>query len=218
MINILSVKWGTKYSRKYVNNLYKGVKANIKIPYTFNCFTDNPSGLDSGIITYPLPAGIPYWWNKLYLFSKDMPLKGRMFYIDLDTVITGDISKIASTDEPFVLLQDVYHKEGWGSGLMAWDTDKVDVSHLWENYYPRAQSIHEKYWPHGDQVWIQQHLGLKPAIWQNLYRGEILSLKVDCIRYIDKPSKAKIVFYHGKPSIEESIRMPNFKWIKRYWK
>lgn len=218
MINIVCVKWGDKYSTRYVNNLYEGVKNNLKLPHQFHCFTDNSSGFAPGIKVHPLPAGIPYWWNKLYLFSKEMPIKGRIFYLDLDTVIVGDLSQIVQCDKPFVMLQDVYHKLGRGSGLMSWNNEKADYSYLWENFYPNAEKIHKSYWPHGDQVWIQQKLHVLPHTWQELYKGEILSLKVDCVKFMGKPSKAKIIFYHGKPSVEESLNIPNFYWIRKYWK
>jgi hypothetical protein len=192
----------------------------MKIPFDFYCFTDEPDDpeLDSGIRTCKLPEGIPYWWNKLYLFSKEMPIKGRIFYLDLDTVIVGDISKIVQCDKPFVMLQDVYHQPGRGSGLMTWNNQLEDYSYLWDDFHPNAEKIHKAYWPHGDQVWIQRKLHIQPYTWQELYKGEILSIKVDCVKFIDKPSKAKIIFYHGKPSVEESLNIPNFKWIRKHWK
>jgi len=217
VINILSVKWGTKFSNRYVNNLYTGVKNNIKIPFKFYCFTDNKTGLNKEIVALPLPKGIPYWWNKLYLFSNELPVEGRVLYIDLDTVIVGDITHIARCKEKFVMLQDVYHPERRGSGLMAWDTSN-DYSVLWEKYHPQAQAIHERFWPHGDQVWIQQHLPVNPSLWQELYKNQILSLKVECVKQSSKPKDARIIFYHGKPSIKESLNIPNFQWIRKYWK
>lgn len=218
MINIFTVKWGNKYNSNNVNQIYKGLRRFLREPFHIYCFTDDPKGLNPAINIIELPPSIPYWWNKLYMFSKDVPVKGRILYLDLDTVIVGNIDKIAAVDKPFIMLKDVYHPERRGSGLMYWNSARDDFSHLWEKFYPKAREIHEQYWPHGDQVWIQQHLGIEPAQWQQLFPGEILSLKVDCVVYNKKPPKAKIIFYHGKPSIEESLRMPVFAWIKDYWK
>ena len=120
MINILTVKWGTKYSSRYVNNLFNGFKRfNKVIPLKFHCFTDDPEGLHPDIVVHSLPGHVPSWWNKLYLFSNELPIQGPVFYFDLDTVIVDDISGILATTHNFInnnknlfyMLQDVYHPE-----------------------------------------------------------------------------------------------------------
>jgi tetratricopeptide (TPR) repeat protein len=44
-INIISMKWGTKYGPEYVNKLYRGFKKNTNRPFNFILFTDNTEGL-----------------------------------------------------------------------------------------------------------------------------------------------------------------------------
>ena len=45
MVNILCLKWGTRYGADYVNYIYRGVKAHLNRPFRFVCVTDDPSGL-----------------------------------------------------------------------------------------------------------------------------------------------------------------------------
>lgn len=49
-VNILSVKWGTRYDSEYVNKLYRGIKNNCTKKFKFYCFTDDSTGLLSDII------------------------------------------------------------------------------------------------------------------------------------------------------------------------
>ena len=49
-VNILCVKWGTRYDSEYVNKLYRGIKNNCTKKFKFYCFTDDSTGLLSDII------------------------------------------------------------------------------------------------------------------------------------------------------------------------
>ena len=98
MINIICLKWGTKYSSKYVNKLYDGVKKNVTLPFRFHCLTDDVVGIKKEIETsnfLDLPdydVGKFTHWKKLAIFNKTLSnLKGMALFLDLDTVITGNI-------------------------------------------------------------------------------------------------------------------------------
>ena len=41
-LNVVCVKYGTKYGADYVNKLYYGVKKHLSLPHTFTCFTEDP--------------------------------------------------------------------------------------------------------------------------------------------------------------------------------
>ena len=70
---VLCLKHGTKYSSDYVNKLYNMIKRNCTLDYKFACLTDDPLDLDPNIQILDLPKGLPGWWNKPYMFSKDLP-------------------------------------------------------------------------------------------------------------------------------------------------
>ena len=61
-VNIICMKWGTKYSPDYVNTLYSMVNRHMIRPFRFVCLTDNNDGFVSEIEVLPLaklniPAG-----------------------------------------------------------------------------------------------------------------------------------------------------------------
>ena len=69
MINIICVKWGTKYTSIHVNRLYHMLKKNLTMPFNFYCYTDNPEDLSCNIIYMP-DDGLEMWWPKLRMFEK----------------------------------------------------------------------------------------------------------------------------------------------------
>ena len=104
MHNVLCLKWGTLYSAEYVNRLYRGVKAHLSAPFRFVCATDDPSGLDVGVESVPLPpqppgmafndqyTGWPNIYLKLCVFEKGFAaLEGPTLFLDIDQVVTGDL-------------------------------------------------------------------------------------------------------------------------------
>ncbi|MFU8899379.1 MAG: glycosyl transferase, partial [Roseinatronobacter sp.] len=75
-VNILCVKWGTKYGPEYVNKLHSMVQRNMLRPYRFVCLTDDETGIDPAIETFALPPiGIPEFdaatgWTRLHGWLK----------------------------------------------------------------------------------------------------------------------------------------------------
>ena len=54
-VNIVTLKWGTRYGAEYVNKLFASVSRNITLPFHFICFTDDNEGLAEGITSFPIP-------------------------------------------------------------------------------------------------------------------------------------------------------------------
>lgn len=229
MINIVCLKWGTKYSPEYVNRLYYGVRRNLTIPFAFHCFTEDSGGFDEDVVVHPLPhrnigEEVAGWWQKIYLFAPDNGLSGRVFYLDLDTLIVGNIDHLVTTPQPLVVLRDFMNLQNnnMGSGVMAWNQE--EVSHLWDKFFNNNPiAIAKSFHPHGDQRYIQREQQQR-SYWQDLFPTEVISYKVHCRDGL--PEGAKIVCFHGKPSIPESIStttkvhgytLPPAPWVKDYW-
>ncbi len=96
---VICINWGTEYGAPYVNRLYAMVARNITPPFTFTCFTDNPSGIHPAVICEELPEidyEIPKTkrgiWPKSRLWGAKLgSLSGVVLFLDLDLVITGSL-------------------------------------------------------------------------------------------------------------------------------
>jgi hypothetical protein len=101
MINIYTVKWGTKYNVDHVNKILEQCREHITTDFDFYCLTEHTIGLHSDVIVIPFPEDNYYekWWNKLYLFDKQVvSQQGEKLFLDLDIVIQNNIDCIIDHD------------------------------------------------------------------------------------------------------------------------
>ena len=101
MIIIYTVKWGYKYGPEYVNKILEQCKEHITHDFDFYCLTEHPDGLAADINVIPFPKDNYYekWWNKLYLFDRNVvEQKGEKLFFDLDVVIQKNIDCIVEFD------------------------------------------------------------------------------------------------------------------------
>ena len=96
MVNVLCMKWGTKYSADYVNTLYSMVARNMSRDFRFVCLTEDGVGLHENVEVFPLPelsvdlGGPERGWNKLAVFAETLyDLSGKVlaeFEKSFDTI------------------------------------------------------------------------------------------------------------------------------------
>lgn len=182
---VCCIKVGSKYGPEYVNRLYRMVEENTTHPHEFVCLTDDPRGVECQ--TVPVGTELSGWWSKLVLFKPHPALKGhRVIFLDLDTIILGNIDFLFDYKGDFAILRDFYHPKGYGSAIMS--IEPGFGSQLWTSKHILGY--------HGDQDWIRANV--KDAdLWQDLYPGKIVSFKVHCQDVV--PTQASIVCFHGYP-------------------
>ena len=111
---VICMKWGTLYGADYVNVLKNAVSAHLDRPHRFVCLTDDSTGFIDGIEVFPIPEhgfGTGEYrfggWPKLSVFAEDLyGLKGRALFIDLDTVILGDLGPLFDVPGGVVLIRE----------------------------------------------------------------------------------------------------------------
>lgn len=205
MLNVVCVRWGEVFHRDYVKILAAGVRRNIRIPHRFICFTDDPRGCGPGVELRFLPDNLIGWWPKIWLHKPGHFKDGdRILFLDLDTIVCGDITKIASYRGPFAILRDFYRPDGYGSGLMAWPANKT--APVWDLYQSSGRPELEG----GDQAWMEMMVPNADR-WQDLFPGQILSYKVHCREGL--PEDARIVCFHGFPRPHQAEG-----WVKDRWR
>ena len=103
-IQMVFVKWGTKYGPEYVNGLVQATLAHTSVPVDFICFTDKAADIDPRVDVRPFPDfGVPVetmTGRGGSLLKMSMFLKGQLaagvptLYIDLDSSIMGDVARL----------------------------------------------------------------------------------------------------------------------------
>lgn len=171
---VVCVKWGSRYGVEYVNRLYSGVRRHLahqSVP--FICFTDNPDGIDSGVIVRELPEKFPLWWGKAYLFSAAAGLDGkRVLFMDLDQVIVGDLAQFWAYSGPFAVLSTdgiacELARGGYNSSVMAWE-----ASPFFRPIFDRLGRAARQY-VHRFDHWLEMNVD-DADVWQSLAPGRVV--------------------------------------------
>lgn len=203
IVTVLTTKPFQVFGRKiaYTPDHVRWVKRQCDIyapGFDFVCLSDVPI---QGVETVEMVDRWPGWWGKIELFRHF----GDCFYMDLDTVLTADISEIASYRNGLCALKNLSGRPGMGSGLMSWDGD---YSFIYNKFSQKPRHYMEEYrtkekW--GDQIFIQDCQ--KPTYFQDAFDGQIKSYKYDLLKgdMINGvlPKDCKIVCFHGKPKPQD---------------
>jgi hypothetical protein len=134
------MKSGRTYNEKWVYRLCEDAKKYCSSGYDFVCLSDREI---DGIKTIPLIHDWSTYWCKIELFRKGL-FTNPVLYIDLDTLICGDVSKLMSVEHIFTMAHE------WGrsgdpnsfqSSFMAWNGDFSFIYNLFKkdpNFYMKA--------------------------------------------------------------------------------
>lgn len=225
MVTVMCVLWGDKFSKDYVYNLKSAIERNTTVPYKFVCLTDQ---VLEGVDTLILRPGLEGWWNKMQLF--DGRIKGRIVYLDLDTLITDNIDWLLTYDGPFAGIEDLgsvnshqQHLKGkFQSGVMAWESGEADW--VWNDFNFRKVLTTSAF--RGDGEYLESIIPThKRALLQRVFPQQIKSYKYDV--YPNNIGKSSIVCFHGRPSIIQSMTetvktsiatYEPQEWVGKYWR
>lgn len=98
MINVCTIKYGTKYPSSLVNNLFDKITKHCK-NINFFCLTDDSTNLDTNIKVIPYTDDYKVYrhWNKIRFFDPYYIQAGyddQTIIMDIDQIITKDPSSL----------------------------------------------------------------------------------------------------------------------------
>jgi hypothetical protein len=187
---------GGDFDAEYVERLCAGVAEHLPIEHRFICLSDVPVPCERIQLRHDWPG----WWAKMELFAPG--LAGGVLYFDLDTVINGDLTDIASVGRLTMLngFYDSRKKLGTGqrpvagTGLMY--LTEADRAEIWTSWI-KAPVFHMKQY-RGDQNFIDPIVGHRAARWDVIAPGQVVSYKLN-VRPASGAENARAVCFHGKP-------------------
>lgn len=194
------------------------------------CLTD--ADHIEGVETAPLLYNWPGWWAKMELFNPNHPVIGKedLFYIDIDTVITGDLHEFTNTQNMTMLTDfSCTGKENApaASGIMF--IPAKEKYRAWDAFKDNAEQImSRKRLPpyHGDQGFINE-IYPDAERWQDVLPGFIVSYKAniatskmigfnpelhDGVANGAVPENTRIVCFHGSPRPWQTA----LEWVPTY--
>lgn len=233
-LSVVCFKWQPKpgyrstFGPETVNTLARMVARHYPWPHRFICVTDDPVGLSPDVDVVPLWsdfAGIPSphgalqpsCYRRLKAFSPEAAqfFGPRFVCLDLDTVITGDLTPLWNRSEDFIIWGET-DPRSWYNGSMFLLTAGARTK-VWETFDPATS-------PHtakaagkfgSDQGWISYCLGKGEKIWTQ--KDGVYSYRSYVVKHGNKlPANARMVMFHGHadPWTKESQKIP---WIKAHY-
>lgn len=181
------------YDETWADKLYRGVQRNLSMPFRFVCFVDQRRYFRENIEQMPLrfPQFDYSCFSEPYRLGKPMILMG------LDTVITGDIHRLAEyclTSDTMALPRDPNHPEIACNGVALVPEGHQDI----------AENPGEN-----DMKWVRRF----PHVFiDDVFPGEVVSYKGHVKKH--GLGGARIVYFHGheKPNEIED------EWVKEHWR
>lgn len=228
-VNVLCIKWGTKYGAQYVNRLYQGVNKYLHRPFRFLCLTDDATGIDDGVEIAPLPV-TPFdedafdarrggeTWRKVGLFQPGLAgLAGDTLFLDLDIVITGEMDDFFEYEPgQFCVIQDwLEKKRAWMPGrdgrvgnTSVFRFDPQRHTRVYTNFESDAGKVLDNF--RIEQQYVSDALSSDLAFWPESW---ICSFKRHCRptfplnHFVQptRPTNMRILVFHGYPLPQQAI-------------
>jgi len=196
MLTVVCVyRSGGVYTEQDVISLREQVTSNLTVNHEFVCLSDT----DVGAGTIALQHNWPGWWSKMELYGPLLHDKEDILYIDLDTVIAGNIDWVIDQVANIVMLRDFNIKALPASGLMFWRGGVMRS--LYDKFSVNPEAFIERYRgigvSKGDQGFFQNNRPDVPInYWQDMFPGRVVSYKKHCTEFV--PFDAKIICFHGR--------------------
>lgn len=243
---VICMKWGTLYPSSYVNVLYAACREYITGEFRFVCLTDDASGIRSEVETFPIPdMNITDFdwkkggWPKLVVFQKDLyGIKGRGLFVDLDTVICGELDSFFERSDADIITLD--SSENWKSdnanaiakcmtSVFAFTFDQHPE--IWEHFIQNRAEVVKAH--RIEQVYLQA-IHPQMGFWD---RRKAISFKYFLRRSVfaqmliepRRPSiENSLIIFHGEPrpidltkskwwGIFPHVGKGPVSWMKEYW-
>ncbi len=234
MITVLCWKWKPRHSYRSafgpetVNTLRRMVARQYPHPHRFVCVTDDSAGIDPDVevlpdfgdfTNVPSPHGdkYPSCYRRLRLFHPDAAqwFGDRIVSLDLDCVITGDLSTVWNRPEDFVIWGDTNPTTLYNGSMVLLAAGARPQ--LWTAFDPvRSPQLAKAAKHHGsDQGWISYCLGPGESKWSTA--DGVYSYRNHVQRTSDRlPADARIVMFHGcvDPWAADGQRL---EWVRRHY-
>jgi len=236
MVNVICMKWGTKYGPEYVNRLRSMLARHLARPHRFICFTDDGTGIDAGVEIKPLPAmdlppGKERGWRKLSTFARPLfDLTGPTLFIDLDVVIVDSIDCFFDQPGKFAIIKDWIKPDKTGNSSV-YRFEAGAHPDVLEFFLKNIDAVKREV--RNEQEYLTREMNRRglttywPAEWCVSFKYVCLpTFPLNLFKVPRLPAGARIVIFHGKPNPPDAITgQPGLRrfvkptpWVAEHWR
>lgn len=227
--NVITIKWGNKYSADDINKLASAIKRNSSYDINFYCFTEHPEGLSTDVIALALPhlnveAKYIYANYRKAAGLCDDNLGGlagkRVFFFDIDSLIVGKLDELFDypDGDKFYAINDWAHRSGKKAnkvGQASCYSWVVGTLGYIKNYYEAHPEEVIKQYGTATQQYVSAKviekdgaLNFWPEDWFKSFRFHCIPQPL--LRWFVVPKfpqcvGLKMIAFHGYPNIPDAI-------------
>lgn len=203
------LKSGGDYDAEYVRILRDGVARHLTVPHRFVCISDAPVPCERIELKHSWKG----WWSKLEIFRPDV-ITGPTLYLDLDTIITGNLDPVTTIPYEFAMLNIRAKDLKIGNSGAMWFAKPfphvyerfAEKPDYWIDYHEK--SAHDRYM--GDQAFISDCFDDIPKLHHAL-PDFFKSYKYDACQEAVPPG-CSVVCFGGPPRPRQAGG-----WVKQAW-
>lgn len=210
----------------YIRRLYRAIRDRQPTGFSggpFIVFTDRPKcflGWGQGIEVREFPPFVRRLeWNlpKMWLYSADSGLTGRVICFDLDVIILDGIPDILGLkSKRFLTCEAAYQPGEFGGSVISFeDHDREFEKIIWRPVAMNPTRV-ARLTGGSERLWFRavlapvNHL---TGFWENELPGRVVSYKRDCRPIGKPPAGAGVVRFHGQPRPHD-VSDP---WVREVW-
>ena len=168
-----------------------------------------------GVEVIPLAnPELPGWWAKVDLFRPDLGQLGRIFFMDLDTVIIGDLTPFIESSSGKPIITSDWYYGGPSQSLLIYEGGELEKIYkgFWDDpKYWMTEGDKMKKPNFGDQILVRQEFSGSFRYIQDEFSGLVGSFKVT-FNSNNPTANCRIVGFHGKPRPDDISQ----RWILEY--
>jgi hypothetical protein len=158
---VACVRTGSLYPFDYVTKLRNMVARYMPQPYTFVCLTDMPQRCERVVFVDVREMGLQDWWAKLILFEPGWRGRSQIIYLDLDTVIIGDLAPLKGVPDEFAILASPVRLAGNQKYPCAYNSSVMTIGggqcgFVWQRFDKHRAHLINKHKIYGDQAAIEE--------------------------------------------------------------
>ncbi|MDB6080445.1 MAG: nucleotide-diphospho-sugar transferase [Akkermansiaceae bacterium] len=246
-VNIVCMKWGTRYPSHYVNILYRSLGKHLSRPFRFLCITDDTTGLVDGVETMPFPpnpgitqAKWPNVFMKLVITEDGFAnLVGPTLFLDLDLVVLDSIDSFFDYKPGKNIIihnwierrKQIFRKrpEIGNSSIFRFEAGKSQ--YIYDTFINQIHEADDRTKFRTEQVFLTYAMKERywwPEEWVRSFKYHCRpAFPLNLILAPQKPRGAKFLVFHGQPDPHDAIdgargkklhhRFLPAPWVADFW-
>lgn len=212
---VACVRTGAVYSFDYVTRLRNMVARHLSLPYVFVCLTDQNDRCEGAVFVDVREIALPGWWAKMILFEPAWRGQSQIIFLDLDTVVVGELSPLAGVPHEFAILESPVRLAGGRSYPCRYNSSVMVIgagrcTHVWSRFDKDRHNWMADHATYGDQKVIEELYPDAPILNNLMPKGFFCNYR----HLTMHPPQAAVVNFGGRHK-PHNCEIP---WVQEAWR